>query len=496
VTARTFTSAADAAIWYVEQGIYPVPVAFKGKKPKGNGWEQLRIDAASVPSHFNGQPSNIGALLGTSTQVSLADLHLSLTDIDLDSPEALSIAPAFLPATGFVFGRASKPASHWFYLTWLPMRLRQFKDPLTKTMLLELRGTKKDGTIGLQTVLPGSTHYSGELIAFEDGHDSVPSIVTEGETPDLEDAVRAVAAGALLCRYWPTAGRHDSMLALAGALARGGVPQAPALKFCRAVYTAVPTHTLEGIARIESEVKDSFDKIAAGEPATGFPSLTKHIDGKIIETAFDWLGLKAQPAPLIVTSLQVGESDAGADWRNKLQRTKSGELKATYYNAELLLRHSPAWQNAAVFNEFSLYIEAARDFAPFQRYMLPCAEEFKNLGYQWQDTDSTKTIIWLQRNGVGITSWSAVWAIIKTIAHEHPYHPIKDYLASLVWDGKNRIDSWLHDYLGAEESLVNEISGASGRQNHASRLLGSRHAVANRSAGIRQKYHAARAGKP
>ena len=51
------------------------------------------------------------------------------------------------------------------------MRLQQFKDPLTKAMLVELRGLKKtNGSVGLQTVLPGSVHVSGELIAFEVGH--------------------------------------------------------------------------------------------------------------------------------------------------------------------------------------------------------------------------------------------------------------------------------------------------------------------------------------
>ena len=117
---RTFASAAEAAAYYVGQGILPVPVAYRGKNPKGNDWEKLRIDAASVPDHFNGTPQNIGALLGISGTGTAG-----LIDVDLDAPEALSVASAFLPATGFIFGRESKPASHRFYFSDPPVRLQQ-----------------------------------------------------------------------------------------------------------------------------------------------------------------------------------------------------------------------------------------------------------------------------------------------------------------------------------------------------------------------------------
>jgi hypothetical protein len=59
-------------------------------------------------------------------------------------------------------------------------------------MLVELRGLKKtNGEVGLQTVLPGSVHVSGEPITFEAGHDSVPATVAPA---DLVRAVHKVAA--------------------------------------------------------------------------------------------------------------------------------------------------------------------------------------------------------------------------------------------------------------------------------------------------------------
>jgi predicted P-loop ATPase len=37
-------------------------------------------------------------------------------------------------------------------------------------------------------------------------------------------------------------------------------------------------------------------------------------------------------------------------------------------------------------------------------------------------------------------------------AREHSFHPVKEYLSALAWDGTERLDKWLHDYLGAEDS--------------------------------------------
>jgi predicted P-loop ATPase len=44
-------------------------------------------------------------------------------------------------------------------------------------------------------------------------------------------------------------------------------------------------------------------------------------------------------------------------------------------------------------------------------------------------------------------------------AMEKPYHPIKTYLESLVWDGKKRLDTWLIDYCQCNDNIfIREIS--------------------------------------
>ncbi len=57
-------------------------------------------------------------------------------------------------------------------------------------------------------------------------------------------------------------------------------------------------------------------------------------------------------------------------------------------------------------------------------------------------------------------SRAAVKRELMAIAHEQSYHPVLDYLDGLQWDGTPRIDSWLRDYCGAEDSELNREFGA------------------------------------
>ena len=67
--------------------------------------------------------------------------------------------------TKCVFGRASKPQSHWVYRAPEPETNEECG---TEEMIVEVRGNR------LCTVFPGSVHVSGEAIAFDDRHDNCP----------------------------------------------------------------------------------------------------------------------------------------------------------------------------------------------------------------------------------------------------------------------------------------------------------------------------------
>jgi len=186
-------SVADAARAYAERGWSPVPIPYKEKGPRGKDWGRP-IDPAQLAQHFNGGPQNIGIILGAASG--------GLTDVDLDCSETVALAPYVLPRTGAIFGRESKPSSHWLYLTGLaqarPKAIDRYEDVGGKT-LVELR--MGGGGKAAQTVFPPSTHPSGEPVRWDANGD--PAGV-DGD--DLDRRVRLLAATALMARHWPLSG--------------------------------------------------------------------------------------------------------------------------------------------------------------------------------------------------------------------------------------------------------------------------------------------------
>ena len=68
------------------------------------------------------------------------------------------------------------------------------------------------------------------------------------------------------------------------------------------------------------------------------------------------------------------------------------------------------------------------------------------------DSDYTAVSAALARSHGLSFSVQQVSAAVQSVAEENSYHPIRDYLKSLQWDGIPRLEHWLHDFLGAEDS--------------------------------------------
>lgn len=53
-------------------------------------------------------------------------------------------------------------------------------------------------------------------------------------------------------------------------------------------------------------------------------------------------------------------------------------------------------------------------------------------------------------------SLSDVRQAIAQVAHQRPYHPVREYLSGLAWDGVARLDAVAEDVLGAERTVLNQ----------------------------------------
>jgi hypothetical protein len=157
-------------------------------------------------------------------------------------------------------------------------------------MLVELRGRKSDGTVGLQTVVPPSIHRdTGEPIEFDQGHDRGAANV---EADVLLPAVARLAAAALLARYWPGEGsRHHAFLALAGTLANAGLQPEGIHAVHRGIYRVLWANP--DFTACASEVTSTINRRQNGSPTTAFRTLADFAKPAVINKALEWLGLSA-----------------------------------------------------------------------------------------------------------------------------------------------------------------------------------------------------------
>ena len=180
--------------------------------------------------------------------------------VDLDCPEAVSAAPFFLPQTGAVYGRPSKPRSKWIYRCHGLKRIVEFKDTKLKNKkgatLLELR-------VNHQDMAPPSKHPDGEELSW-DGKIKQPSSI---EPPELWLAGKLIATASLLIRYYNGKGnRHKWMMAVAGSLRHYGVSEEDALKLIRCATKAAGDPNPEDRYReVRSTYAKSKDEAIAGE---------------------------------------------------------------------------------------------------------------------------------------------------------------------------------------------------------------------------------------
>jgi predicted P-loop ATPase len=71
------------------------------------------------------------------------------------------------------------------------------------------------------------------------------------------------------------------------------------------------------------------------------------------------------------------------------------------------------------------------------------------IGTPWKDPDYTRLQCWLEREWGVTFADTHILAVVGMVAHQRTFHPVRDWLDGLVWDGKPRIKEWLFRYLGS-----------------------------------------------
>lgn len=127
-------------------------------------------------------------------------------------------------------------------------------------------------------------------------------------------------------------------------------------------------------------------------------------------------------------------------WMSRLKvNPNNGNPVSTPYNMKLIIENDPAVAGKFYFDEFAdrVYITGA----------LPWDRQLQGIRV-WNDSDDAALRNYLS-DVYNVSGKEKIADSLTEIIQKHKYHPLRDYLSGLVWDGIPRLDMLLTDYLGA-----------------------------------------------
>ncbi len=147
------------------------------------------------------------------------------------------------------------------------------------------------------------------------------------------------------------------------------------------------------------------------------------------------------------------------DWRNLLLRTPGrGKQPATITkcteNLRLALARAPEWQGVLRWN----LLTGRRDL---------CGDlpQGKHSGVEytrgpWQDHYTYAAQSWFHERLGWEPSLQLLEVALDDQAHRVEWHPVREYLKTLRWDGTPRLERMLHTHFGAEDTALTRAMGA------------------------------------
>lgn len=133
------------------------------------------------------------------------------------------------------------------------------------------------------------------------------------------------------------------------------------------------------------------------------------------------------------------EFELPEEWQKKLELDRQGKVKDTLSNIAAIVRFDENLQ-PIVFNQLKGMVDVTGE--------LPWTQVKKG----WGDADLACAKLYFEKM-YGI--WSPTKfkdALLAVVSSERLYHPIKEYFSALSWDGTERVDTLLMDYMGADDT--------------------------------------------
>ncbi|MEF9966870.1 virulence-associated E family protein [Anaerorhabdus sp.] len=129
------------------------------------------------------------------------------------------------------------------------------------------------------------------------------------------------------------------------------------------------------------------------------------------------------------------------DWMKELEVDKRGNYESTSFNFKHILRNDLKLKNIGGYNSFTRQVEVTGKLPWNENKFIRRWDDFDDAGIRSYIEDIYK-----------LASPGKLQDAIAVVQKEREFNSVKDYLEPLVWDGQERIDLLLVDFLGAEDT--------------------------------------------
>ena len=136
-------------------------------------------------------------------------------------------------------------------------------------------------------------------------------------------------------------------------------------------------------------------------------------------------------------------ADEGSDWQKQLDVDKRGNFLKTLKNIELILTNDAALRGVLKRDEFN--------HTDVLISSLPWRAKSTARPY-WDNEDDANLRCYLAREPWCMEGKDKIYDAFESMMSKRRFHPIRDYLNTLQWDGTPRLDTLMVDYLGAADS--------------------------------------------
>lgn len=178
-------------------------------------------------------------------------------------------------------------------------------------------------------------------------------------------------------------------------------------------------------------------------PASKLPSYAKMIDFASNDKGVKHTIFKEKEAEALEDfKTEATDNNDNNDWIEELKLDKKGNVVATINNIKTILLNDKSLKDKIAFNELSQRIVKLEPM-PWQK------DDNKN--NIWNDTDDAGLRNYLETR-YGVTNAKKITDAFLLTADSNRFHPVRNYLNSLKWDGQKRLETIFIDYLGAEDT--------------------------------------------